>query len=821
MNILYGPEIMTKTRDNHFVAQWHQQGFMDARDNQLCHLKRRKIELKNGEHKIVYSEKWQTTAQRFYEKDLYSTFFGVEVNDEIEQKLFGPIDNNGSKSIRAFLTDDQHQWHNHFQNLFIYLDSQKLRTPKGLDWIRSKYSKLSQLQLMREMQSLRSMHCTLWTEGVRELVSAEDSDVKFIVSDHPVTIYNYACPPESKLCEYPNDPDIVLKGSQTIFPLDKNRCLILTNLEYAQNPDNANPLEQRTNATRNRQSMVSSIDFINTRKLTTEDVTKVNHVIKSRAQSSIAAGRLEWLHPENNITSDWADIRHVLLPPREEVKNYSEMYAKFEDGSVHYQDVFGGTTPQNDLLNKKIDENQIGRNDLCGCGIGNKYKNCCRNIPVNLRTTWTVLSIRERNLAFCKCIREVLGLNYGKTWLDVRRNLSNDQISEIYGFYSCLWPRETDIYSLLPKPDGNFRGLYTGALDVRVIDINALPMASMFDEFLIETPIINPNNVKVEISPIESPSKYKYQALKDFLFMLKMEPFIGLGIVNLIPDPSEFDSHLMKSMITMARERPSIEAIVSKRDKFLYSRLIIEDILNSMTMMPKHIKINMLKDQFGMTEKIAVQTIIELERNADASPLMMLQQVNSGEGGQFLLSRMGPNYEMSLFVAQVTGSVLVTDSDSRWEEFLLAQHRELDVVSYPWKTAIGKLSSIPINSQYLNTFQKSHHHFATTRNLIKMADRMVLNKNQDAANLARLTSKTTDFIAQLGKITEQLEMRDFKVLSPYGGFYDSNVQRLLAQSSCQIYDHQVRSIYSIGLPAQTVRSPSLHAKLNEPVQVSE
>ena len=44
------------------------------------------------------------------------------------------------------------------------------------------------------------MHCTIWTEGVREIVSAEDSDVKFIISDHPVTIYNHAAPPDSSMC---------------------------------------------------------------------------------------------------------------------------------------------------------------------------------------------------------------------------------------------------------------------------------------------------------------------------------------------------------------------------------------------------------------------------------------------------------------------------------------------------------------------------------------------------------------------------------------------------------------------------------------------
>ncbi|MGN4048000.1 DUF4238 domain-containing protein [Pseudomonas sp. SM4] len=793
---------MNKTRDNHYVAQWYQKGFLHARDNQLCFLKRRDIDLKNGEAKTVYSKKWHTSAQEFYKVDLYSTFFGADVNDDIEQKLFGPIDDNGSKAVRAFLTDDQSQWHHNFQNLFIYLDAQKLRTPKGLDWIRSKYPELSQSQLMMEMQSLRSIHCTLWAEGVRELVSAEDSDVKFIVSDHPVTIYNHRCPPESKLCEYPNDPDISLKGSQTIFPLDKNRCLILTNFEYAKDPDNVNALAQRTNATRARQSMVNTIEFIKSRRLTAGEVAQINHVIKSRAQFTVAAGAEEWLHPENELTCNWADIRQVLLPPADKLYKFGgEMYAKFENGFVHYQDAFGRTTPQNKFLSKNIEETQIGRNDLCGCGSGQKYKNCCRNVPNDLRATWEVASIRERNLAFCNCIRDVLGFNSGKTWLDVRRELSDSQISSIYDFYSTLWPRETDIYSLLPKSDGKFRGLYTGPLDVRVISAHALPMASMFDELLIESPITNSNNIKPEFSPTKSPQKYRYQALKEFLFMLELEPLIGLGLVNLIPNPVEFDLDLMRAMMEMAVERSQdrTKDILCEQDQLLHYTLAIEDFLNSIAMMPRDAKIKALVDQFGLTKNDAAETVSELEHHAEASPLMMLQQMNSGEGGQFIQFRMGPNYEMALFVAQVTGSVLITDSGSRWRELVTSQHRNQGIINYPWSQVLDKLSSIPIDYQFLKTFQKSQHQFSAARNFMKSVDLMVLNNDRNAAKLAILADQAKNIVDHLGQASEQIKTSSLEILCPDGGLYDAYVQRLLARSSCTKYDYQVRSIYGIAL----------------------
>lgn len=790
---------MTKTRDNHYVPQWYQKGFVDEKENQLCHLTRRTIDLPNGEFKIINSKKWQTSAQRFYEIDLYSTFFGAEINDDIEKKLFGPIDDNGSKAVKAFLTDDESLWHHNFLDLFTYIDAQKIRTPKGLDWIKSRYPKLSQLELMLEMQALRTMHCTLWGEGIRELVSAEDSDVKFIISDHPITTYNYACSPDSKECQYPNDPNIALKGSQTIFPLDKNRCLILTNQEYAQDPIGTNPLEPRTNAIRNRQSLVSTIDFINCRKLTRDEVIKINYIIKCRAEISIAAGSENWLHPEENLEYTWDELRTVLLPPSDKISTYSEMYAQFEDGTIHYQDSFGRSTKQNDYLNKLVDEAKLGRNDLCGCGSGKKYKTCCLRTPIELRTTWNVASIKERNLAFCRCIRDILGIDKGKTWKDIRRNLSNSQIIDIYGYYSILWARETDIYSLLPKLDGKFRGLYTGILDVRSIHKNAIPAAAMFEEFLIQTPIVNPNNLKPEFNPIKSPNQYKYQAIKDFLFMLDLEPYIDYGYINLIPDPSEFDLELKKAMFSMAKKRNHIEDIKSRVDHEIYCQLTVEDILNATAMMPLDNRIKMLTNKFNLTEIEAIKFLNEFGNYFETSPLTLLQTLSSEKSGQFIQYCMGPNYEMALLIAQVTGSVVITDSESRWQELINAQHRNQGLIIYPWNTMLNELDIAPIDEQFLKKFIKSQAGISTFRDILKKVDHIILNNHQDREKSTVIANQISNIKEEFQHTSSLVRTMDLKIVSPDGGFYDKNVQRLLARSSCINYENKVRAIYGVNL----------------------
>jgi hypothetical protein len=239
---------MRSKRKHHYVPIWYQKRFLPNGESTLCYLDLypekvlpdgRKIETRALYH-------WGP-GNCFKEKDLYTTRIFGRPNNEIEQFLFGQIDNDGSHAINALATQDYRSLSKHFTMVFEYMDAQKLRTPKGLDWIRSKYFNIKQLQLMLEMQYLRRMHCTMWVEGVMEIVSAENSDIKFIISDHPVSIYNRMCSYTSKECKYPDEPPISWMGSQTIFPLDYDHCFILTNLEYARNPNDVNPKQNRTN----------------------------------------------------------------------------------------------------------------------------------------------------------------------------------------------------------------------------------------------------------------------------------------------------------------------------------------------------------------------------------------------------------------------------------------------------------------------------------------------------------------------------------------------------------------------------------------------
>ncbi|MGB7035031.1 MAG: hypothetical protein WBD71_05850 [Xanthobacteraceae bacterium] len=204
---------------------WYQQSFLAPGEGELFvfdktpdHL----IRLPNGITKAI---KRRAISRRGPYKflrltDLYTTQYLGVVNDEIERKLFGLIDDRGADAVAMFKewpTTERLDFHEsidrrhgdpnkHLVALIDYLDAQKIRTPKGLQLLKIIAAKAGfiadQNSLMMLMQQWRRFLCTMLAEGFWEIVGANLSDHKFICSDDPVTFYN---------CDhYPISPRVTL-----------------------------------------------------------------------------------------------------------------------------------------------------------------------------------------------------------------------------------------------------------------------------------------------------------------------------------------------------------------------------------------------------------------------------------------------------------------------------------------------------------------------------------------------------------------------------------------------------------------------------------
>jgi hypothetical protein len=779
-----------KTRQNHYVPQWYQRGFFqDSNKLEVLDLSPEKKVLNNGRTIRLNNRSKRPTSNCFVETDLYTTFFGSDINDEIERRFFGSIDDQGARAVKAFLGSDFGERHKRFSELFRFIDAQKVRTPKGLDWIAKHYPSLSQNQLMFEMQSITTMHCAIWMEGIREIVSAKGSSVKFLLSDNPVTIYNPAFPPTSKECVYPDDPSILLRGSQTIFPLDKNHCLILTNSEYAKKPSVRIAAVKRTNPKFFRQTLARTDALIESRCLSEEEVTRINLIIKARARRYLASGSKDCLYPEKSAGADWDKLSEVLLPPKDELYRFGgETFVGYKDGSTYYQDAFGRTGPSGDYLQKT--QRHIGRNDLCGCGSGKKFKNCCLERSEEKRPSWKWMSIRERNLAFFNGILSILQLDQESSWEDVRRNLQDKHVKEIHELYAVLWPKDTDIFELLPKHDGKLRALYSGVIDPRILPQFVFSAIPLFDEILVQHPIIHPDSVKEKFSPSHVPQEYLLQTLKNLMLFFQLMPFIDSGSVNFVPDPCIFDQSLRWEMLGMADRRRG-QSQPEEAERILFEELGADDLSRSISMSPdKVLEKLLLKQKMDATKDDIKEFIAHVRRRRDKDPLSLL---NDGgdltKGSQVITCAMAPNFEIAMYIAQATGSLLITDSLTRWSEFNRSKCDEPQAIPRAWVRLAELLDQSEFFSsgcvEDLEKLQSSNESRIFRRGFKQFWSAISQPSDSSTVDFDRDVDAVSSALKAMGSKMVQLGLPvsfRLKPLIPSQGLVHTNVQRLLLKS---------------------------------------
>ena len=352
-------------RNNHYVPIWYQRRFLPSgqRDKELFYLNLNPATVRDSQGIIHTKNAVRRLGFRhcFVERDLYTIRFGSEESTRIEQLFFGEIDAKGRAAVDYF-TNFEHPSANgeNFQNLMMYMSTQKLRTPKGLGWLASRVHTSSPDETLRLMLELRQLHCAMWTECIWLIADASLSDTKFIISDHPVTVYNRRCGPRSMWCRDNNDPDIWFHGTHTIFPLSLDKILILTNLSWVRNPYQAETAI-RPNPSPWRTAFFNFMNIQTLRYLNEPEVQQINFIIKSRALRYIAAAREQWLYPDKHMSkSQWHLFGdgYLLMPDPRAVDFGGEVIIGYRDGRSAALDPYGRRPGQPDygLEGKSMDE---------------------------------------------------------------------------------------------------------------------------------------------------------------------------------------------------------------------------------------------------------------------------------------------------------------------------------------------------------------------------------------------------------------------------------------------------------------------------------
>jgi hypothetical protein len=310
-----------KYRHNHYVPEWYQKRFVipGQKDNELYQLDFQPGFLVDPRGVIHPKQavRRQGFRQCFAENDLYTARLGELESTQIEKLFFGDVDQRGHLAVNYFTAFAHPSMDKRaFMDLMWYMSTQKLRTPKGLGWLGEQIGTKDRQSILAAMLRFQELHSATWTECVWQIADASASDTKFIVSDHPVTVYNRVCGPRSGWCRGYNDPAIWLNATHTVFPLSLEKVLILTNLSWVRNPYQKET-HLRPNANPFRDAIIKVTEIQTLRHLAEEEVRQINFIIKARALRYIAAAKKEWLYPEQYLSkSDWRKFGHgyLLMP---------------------------------------------------------------------------------------------------------------------------------------------------------------------------------------------------------------------------------------------------------------------------------------------------------------------------------------------------------------------------------------------------------------------------------------------------------------------------------------------------------------------------
>ena len=169
----------------------------------------------------------------FKQDHLYTLTFGKYATDVIEKRFFGKIDQNGERALKFFANYTySDEAHTAFPALCDYMAAQLFRTPKGLKLLQQLAGTKDHQATLISMQSNWQLYQTIWAEAVWEVFNCRQSPTKFIVTDAPVATYNPAIFPGSEEAKSHGIARMERIGTRVLFPLDRENCLCLTNLQY-------------------------------------------------------------------------------------------------------------------------------------------------------------------------------------------------------------------------------------------------------------------------------------------------------------------------------------------------------------------------------------------------------------------------------------------------------------------------------------------------------------------------------------------------------------------------------------------------------------
>lgn len=361
---------------------------------------------------------------------------------------------------------------------------------------------------------------------------------------------------------------------------------------------------------------------------------------------------------------------------------------------------------------------KIGRNNLCPCGTGKKFKQCCYG-----RVDWNeifrsgkdwrpYLSIRGRNINFVNRVAEILQLDSRKvqSLSDYKKGFTEKAVREIHEAILEVWAPNSDITNILQSTSNDVSGLYIGDYEIEYISRGIVRHSIYANKILIVDPFIYPKSVRDEYNPILEPGKYRAQTLKNVNFWLSLIPWIESNLIEVIRTPADFDHRL--NWESMKRQKKKFEETAELKEA---SERSVEELKKRH--MEKHAQTLMLLnapdsyiedlikkfdlEKDGYTAKDFLKYINE-QREKDPN---FLEPLGSDKEGQLHMMSTGTSYDIARLTSNITNSYLVTDIYVKWREIEIDRSQN-NAESRVWSPIAKAFQESPL--KFLNNLKLEH-----------------------------------------------------------------------------------------------------------------
>jgi hypothetical protein len=223
-----------------------------------------------------------------------------------------------------------------------------------------------------------------------------------------------------------------------------------------------------------------------------------------------------------------------------------------------------------------------------------------------------------------------------------------------------------------------------------------------------------------------------------------------------------------------------------------------EEHKRSMLLLPRDALRRQVNRQSPELDERAINAVLDgFDRLREQDPLAVLQagSLEGGKGGgQLTPFKMAPNFEITMYLAQATGSCIVTDSVFRWRELISAARRgvqdapplaqlraSIDQAEFalPYDVhEIGTLAEHGVFGGYPRVMQKVFKYLST---LSTRGAKPNVEANLNA-EFKRVHASTTSVAKKSGFHLSEARVSS---LWPAGGIQDNTVNRLLLMSSSE------------------------------------